>query len=106
MADYRDPKVTETDDGGMGKWIGWLIAGLVGLLLLAWLLGWFSGPEVAEVDEVEPVAVETVETDGVLIDEADAVETEVTDITGDVEGDEGLIELDTEVEVVEEIPNN
>ena len=106
MADYRDPKVTETDDGGMGKWIGWLISGLVGLLLLAWLLGWFSGPEVAEVDEVEPVAVETVETDGVLIDEADAVETEVTDITGDVEGDEGLIELDTEVEVVEEIPNN
>ena len=109
MADYRDPKVTHTDEGGMGKWVGWLIAGLVALVLLAWLLGWFSGPEVAEVEEVEPVLIEetaTVETDGVLIDEAEPVETELTDITGDVEGDEEMIELETDVEVVETTEGN
>lgn len=117
MADYRDPKVTETNDGGgMGKWIGILIAGLVALLLLAWLLGWFDGPEVAEVEAVEPVAVETVETEPVvvpeeaveaaevepvLIDEAEEVGTESANIIGETPVEDELIELDTDVEVVE-----
>lgn len=60
MSDYRDPKVTKTDDkksGGIGKWIGIAVAALIALLLLAWLLGWF-GQDETEIEAVDPAITE------------------------------------------------
>lgn len=58
--DYRDPKVsTTTEKSGNRNWLWIALAVLLGLLLLAWLLGLFGGNE--EVDAVvteEPAAVE------------------------------------------------
>lgn len=60
MADYRDPQVTETKDGGgMGKMIAMLVGALLILALLAWALGWFGGTDVAETEviDADPAAV-------------------------------------------------
>ena len=60
MADYRDPKVTTTTTqktgarGGMGRWIGILVAVIVILLLIAWWWGGFGGYEEAAVEPVVP----------------------------------------------------
>lgn len=35
---------------GGSKWIGYVVAAVILLLLLGWLLGWFGGAEVAEVE--------------------------------------------------------
>lgn len=60
MSDYRDPKVTKTDekkDSGIGKWIGIAVAALLALLLLGWLLGWF-GEEETQVETVDPAVTQ------------------------------------------------
>lgn len=60
MPDYRDPKVTNSDEkngSGIGKWIGIAVAALLALLLLGWLLGWFANDE-AEVEAIEPAVTE------------------------------------------------
>ena len=60
--DFRDPKVTSGDSassGGMGKWIGVVVAAIVLLLLLGWLLGFFAG------DDVDAVVVP--EGDGAVV---------------------------------------
>jgi len=47
--DFRNPKVSNTDNGssgGMGKWIGIAIAVILALLLLGWLFGLFADDEV------------------------------------------------------------
>ena len=69
MPDYRDPKVTKTEDksSNMMKWLGIAAAVILALLLLAWLLGWFGADE-TEVETVEPAtteepAEETIEVD-------------------------------------------
>ncbi|WP_299656950.1 hypothetical protein [uncultured Jannaschia sp.] len=57
--DFRNPKISDTgtkSSGGIGKWIGIAIAGLVVLLLLLWLLGAF-GSDDADVDMTDPDAV-------------------------------------------------
>lgn len=63
MADYRDPKVTNTSGNkanSMGKWIGIALAALLGLLLLGWLFGLFD-PEGAGLETADPALIE--ETD-------------------------------------------
>lgn len=60
MADYRDPKVSKTDekkDSAIGKWIGIAAAVLIALLLLGWLLGWFTEDEPA-VQTTDPAVTE------------------------------------------------
>ena len=60
MADYRDPKVTTPTGrkgGGMGRWIGIVIAVIVILLLLAWLGGWWGDGEVATVFPADDTTV-------------------------------------------------
>ena len=43
MSNYRDPKVTTTEEkSSVGKWIGIAVAVILALLLLAWLLGTFD----------------------------------------------------------------
>ncbi len=53
MANYRDPKVTNTDQkkDSTGKWIGIALAVIAVLLLLAWIMGWFN-------DDDETVIIE------------------------------------------------
>jgi hypothetical protein len=52
-------------------WLWWLLGGIVLLLLLGWLLGWF-GSEVNEaaVTTNEPTAVESTAAEGVVVDPA------------------------------------
>lgn len=60
MANYRDPKVTNTHqkkDSGMGKWIGIAVVAIVVLILLAWLMGWFNDDDEAGIIE-EPATVQ------------------------------------------------
>ena len=76
---YRDPKVTTTEEsgsGGMGKMIMYAVIALLALLLLAWLFGLFGGDD--EVDVVAP-------TDGgtVVVDDAEVVED--AEVIGDDE---------------------
>ena len=75
--DLRDPKVTQTNtagSGGMGKWIGIAIAVLLGLLILAWLLGAFAA------DDEEAAATDdtiVIEGEAEVVDDATvAVPTE------------------------------
>ena len=55
--DYRDPKVTTTGtdmrSSGM-KWLWWILAAIVILILLAWVLGWFDGTDVIGTVPVTP----------------------------------------------------
>jgi hypothetical protein len=72
VSNYRDPKVTTTENkSSAGKWIGIAIAVILALLLLAWLLGSFDGTETDTVPVVteEPAAV-TPEPDAVVVPEA------------------------------------
>ena len=67
MADYRDPKVTTTNDkkgNSMGKWIGIILAVIVALLLLAWLFGAFG----TEVETNPAVVEEPVGEEGVVVE--------------------------------------
>lgn len=69
MAEYRDPKVTtptKSRSGGMGKWIGIILAIIVALLLLAWLTGWWDNDEVATVPADDTIVV--VPEEGVVTD--------------------------------------
>ena len=55
MSNYRDPKVTTTEEkSGIGKWIGIAVAVILALLLLAWLLGTFDN----NTTETVPVVTE------------------------------------------------
>lgn len=64
--DYRDPKVsTTTEKSGNRNWLWIALAVLLGLLLLAWLLGLFGGD-----DEVDAVVTEE---PAVIEEDADAV---------------------------------
>lgn len=77
MADYRDPKVTDTSGkkgNSMGKWIGTALAVLLALLLLGWLLGWFNQDE-AGVETVNPAVIEETESEA----EIEAVDPPVTE---------------------------
>ena len=60
MANYRDPKVTtpttQKRGGGMGKWIGIILAVIVAILLIAWLWGGSGGMEGEVVPVVPPPA--------------------------------------------------
>ena len=68
--DYRDPKVsTTTEKTGNRNWLWIALAVLVALLLLAWLLGLFGGDEEEVVITEEPAAVETDDTEAVVIEE-------------------------------------
>jgi cytochrome b len=77
MADYRDPKVTKTHDkkeNNLGKWVGIALVALVALLLIGWMLGWFTDDE-AEVETMNPAIIEETE-DGAEIETIDPVGTE------------------------------
>ncbi|NDV87106.1 hypothetical protein GTW51_10370 [Aurantimonas aggregata] len=55
MSNYRDPKVTTTENkSSVGKWIGIAIAVILALILLAWALGSFDEEEA----EVVPMVTE------------------------------------------------
>lgn len=58
MPDYKDPKVTTTENkkNDTTKWVGIAVAVLLLLLLLAWLFGWFSSDD--EVQVIDPATVE------------------------------------------------
>lgn len=69
MADYRDPKVTNSGSSGSKmKWVWIALAVILGLLLLSWLIGAFD--ETAENETIEPA---------VVVDEPGALETEAVD---------------------------
>lgn len=98
MADYRDPKVTNSDrkSGGAMRWV-WIALGvLLLLLLLAWLFGAFDN-EVAEVEGAPDAAV--IVEEGVDADPDAAV---VVEEEAEVEPDAGVVveEGETEVPVV------
>ncbi|MBB4003919.1 MAG: hypothetical protein V7704_06765 [Aurantimonas endophytica] len=56
MSNYRDPKVTTTENkSSMGKMIGIALAVILGLIVLAWALGTFDEePETVPVVTEEP----------------------------------------------------
>ena len=66
MAEYRDPKVTDTGTTATTRTgtspVVWIVAALIILALLAWMLGWFGGETVTTTDTAEPAAVTTTDT--------------------------------------------
>jgi len=68
MTDYKDPKVTRVHDkngssSNTGKWAMVAAAVIVGLLLIAWLLGMF-GDDVNTTETFDPVTSEETISDG------------------------------------------
>jgi hypothetical protein len=47
-----------TTGRGNTRWIWYLVGAIILILLLGWLLGWFSSDEVAEVETNEAAATE------------------------------------------------
>lgn len=54
MAGHREPKVGKAFEG---RWIKIVVLVLFGLLILAWLLGWFSD-EATEIATADPLVTE------------------------------------------------